>query len=200
MKKDKDTFKRGLTVLLALVTAAALSGGCENPANEKETQIDAVFEITMWEEKISVTCPANLQSVSQAKLEEVMDLFVSTFAGSYQQGQLETLLSKGVKIIILNDGSVTDCEKSGDYTMLINYEWLSSNENPVIAGKMNKAFNQMILLMTKLIDNSKGTVRGGVLCGEGPCFRRKIYTSLGIHMRLPQRPAPWGREGGATVS
>ncbi|MDR3208297.1 MAG: hypothetical protein LBT45_00425 [Rickettsiales bacterium] len=163
-KRNRD--RRLGAGLAAIMTLVPLAAGCENPANGNgtERQVNATFDIKMWEKKISVTCPENLKSASQAKLEEVMALFESTFtSGSTQKDNLETLLSKDVKIIIINDGSVEDCKKSDNdgYTMLINYKWLSSNENLAIGDKMYYSFGQMMPPVTKLIDNSKGTVHGG---------------------------------------
>jgi hypothetical protein len=164
-KRAGKLLSLGLGVATVFTPLAAT--GCKMETEYVDVPVPTYPEITIpirfFNETMDVTCPGNLMDESYTKLNDVMLLIETALNGEpAKNSNINLLHNNDVKIIVKNDGSVANCEKTGPFAMTINYQWLLASSNGDIGDAMLSVFAEMMSEMAKakgiLFDYKKNTV------------------------------------------
>ncbi|MDR1142746.1 MAG: hypothetical protein LBK77_00825, partial [Spirochaetaceae bacterium] len=155
--------KGGLAGAAAAVITPAAEMACSDSTNsETQTVQDVTVPLTLCGESLSLVCPQDLLEDSQDKMTNDVIPVIETVLSldPDMKSHIINLLSiNEVKIIVKNDGSVATCQKSGPFTMIVNYQWLQASAETTIVNAMAPVFGQMIVAKAKDFQNAQQEVR-----------------------------------------
>jgi hypothetical protein len=148
--------KRAGKVLAAVLTGTAVFtplalSGCPTELEYRDVLVPTYPEITIpirfFSETMNIVCPGNLMDESYTKILGAITYLEDFFNGNaIVKGNYNALLSGNeVKIVVKNDNSVANCEKTDSFTMTINYQWLLASNDTDIGVVISPVFTEMMV-------------------------------------------------------
>jgi hypothetical protein len=139
-KRAGKLLSLGLGVATVFTPLAAT--GCKMETEYVDVPVPTYPEITIpirfFSETMDVTCPGDLIGESYTKINgAIVYMEAELTIDVISRNKILNLLSTNdVKIIVKNDGSVENCQKTGPFAMTMDYQWLKTSNVSVIGDIM----------------------------------------------------------------
>ncbi|MDR1251971.1 MAG: hypothetical protein LBK62_07365 [Treponema sp.] len=160
--RNNPVINKGVKAAAVLAFAPLALTGCPTTIEYRDvpgpevlvpTYPEITIPVRVWTSTMYLKCPGDLMNASASKINDVILSIETALNGDSAKSEITNLLSNNdVSIIVKNDGSVENCQKTGSFAMTINYQWLLASSNEDIGDTIVPVFGEMISGMAKAKD------------------------------------------------